>query len=84
MTSNPNQGWRIAPKPGGALRRTESGRFARTMEITHDGEHKSDVEYVYTGGEIESLYREMRALYAAGVPTEPSRLDQKAEMGAFY
>lgn len=83
MTANPNQGWRIAPAPGAVLRRTQSGRFALDMEITHDGEHKTTIEYVYTGQEIESLFGQMRRLYAEGamVPPLEDRRALAAEMG---
>ena len=94
MTANPNQGWRIAPKPGAELRRTEAGRFAMPMEITNDGRHVSDIEYVYTGAEIERLYRQMRELYTEGAPVPPAsppvwgpdedRRALKAEMGRAF
>lgn len=92
MTANPNQGWRIAPRPGATLRRTEAGRFAMPMEITSNGTHVTDIEYVYTGAEIETLYRQMRALHADGVPLAPppsegpdeDRWTLKAEMGRAF
>lgn len=86
MTANPDQGWRIKPKPGTTLRRTEAGRFALPLEITFNGEHKADVEHVYTGDEIESIYAQMRELYAQGamVPPAEDRRQLKADMGRFY
>lgn len=93
MTANPRMGWRIAPKPGTRLYRTESGRFAMTMEITNDGKHVAEIEYVYTGAEIERLYRQMRDLYSEGISKSPpgsangagadrySRRDLEIEMG---
>lgn len=91
MTDNMDQGWRIMPKPGAELRRTEAGRFAIPLIVTFDGEQRSEIEYVYTGGQIEDLYRQMRALVAEG-PRHADRPEarredrraQKAEMGAFY
>jgi hypothetical protein len=86
VTANPNQGWRIDPKPGAKLRRTEAGRFSLAMEITNDGEHVSDVEHVYTGAELEALYSEMRQLYAEGmmIPPVEDRAAIKAEMGRVW
>lgn len=89
MADHAEQGWRIAPKPGARLRRTEAGRFAHSLIITFDGEQRSEIECVYTGAQIEDLYRQLGELIAAGVP-EPSpvrredRRTQAAEMGAFY
>lgn len=90
MTDHTEQGWRITPKPGGQLRRTEAGRFALPLIITFDGEQRSEIEYVYTGAQIEDLYRQMGELIAEGPRLEPSaarredRRAQVAEMGAFY
>lgn len=91
MAEHTGQGWRIAPKPGAQLRRTEAGRFALPLIITFDGEQCSEIEYVYTGSQIEDLYRQMGELIAEGAPKREhypaqreDRRAQAAEMGAFY
>lgn len=83
-TDHTDQGWRITPKPGGRLRRTEAGRFTIPMIVIFDGERRSEIDHVYTGGQIEDLYRQMCALLNAGVPAREDRRAQEIEMGLFY
>lgn len=80
MTDTSN--WKIEPADGQIrLRRTEAGRFALPMVAAFDGHPKSHIAPVFTGAQIEELYRQMRALIAQGpVPVE-DRAAIKADMG---
>lgn len=86
MTSNPDEGWHIAPAGNRIdLEQTEAGRFALPMVSVHEGQTIARLNVVFTGGQIESMYHQMQQLHDTDMARfhrhEPPRLDLKAEMG---
>lgn len=87
MTTNPEQAWDIVPHDGRVnLELTEAGRYALPMDSIHSGEVLAHIKVVFTGDQIEAMYRQMRQLHAADVAafSHEDRAQQRADMGRVF
>lgn len=85
--TNPEQGWNIVPANDRIeLQQTEAGRFSLPMASVHNDVVIAHISVVFTGGQIEEMYRQMRQLHSAEVAAfgVEDRRQQKADMGRVF